>query len=125
MNAPPGVDTDTSGEESTPPPSPKAESPKAEFSLTSLLPIQRLKNLRKANAKIKTQIPEQACEEDEDPKLERIPTRLTKKRVRIVDNTSEPDEPAITLSLEETPDEAVKPGHRAAASDDGQEHLGG
>ena len=108
MNAPPGVDTDTSGEESTPPPSPKAESPKAEFSLTSLLPIQRLKKLHKANAKIRTQTPEQACEEDEDPKPERIPTRLTKKRVRIVDNMSEPDEPAITPPPEETPDEAVK-----------------
>jgi hypothetical protein len=112
MNAPPGVDTDTSGEEFTPPPSPKAESPKAEFSLTSLLPTQRLRKLRKANAKIKTQTPEQACEKDGDPEPERKHTRLTKKRVRIVDNTSEPGDAAVTPPLEDapedTPEETIK-----------------
>jgi hypothetical protein len=108
MNAPPGVDTDTSGEEFTPPPSPKAESPKAEFSLTSLLPTQRLKKLRKANAKIKTQTPEQACEKDADPEPERTHTRLAKKRVRIVDNIDEPDNTAITPPPEEIPEDVVE-----------------
>jgi hypothetical protein len=108
MNAPPGVDTDTSGEEFTPPPSPKAESPKAEFSLTSLLPTQRLKKLRKANAKIKTQTPEQACEKDGEPKPKRTHTRLAKKRVRIVDAMSEPDETTITPAPEETSDATVE-----------------
>jgi hypothetical protein len=107
MNAPPGVDTDTSGEEFTPPPSPKAESPRAEFSLTSLLPTQRLKKLRKANAKIKTQTPEQACEKDEEFEPKRTHTRLVKKRVRIVDEMSEPDETTITPAPEETSATAV------------------
>jgi hypothetical protein len=108
MNAPPGVDTDTSGEEFTPPPSPKAESPKAEFSLTSLLPTQRLKKLRKANAKIKTQTPEQAYDQDVRPKPEGTHTRLTKKRVRIVDNIDEPDNTAITPPPEEIPEDVVE-----------------
>jgi hypothetical protein len=108
MNAPPGVDTDTSGEEFTPPPSPKAESPKAEFSLTSVLPTHRLKKLRKTNAKIKTQTPEQACEKDGEPKTKHTHTRLAKKRVRIVDETSKPDETTITPAPEETSDAAVE-----------------
>jgi len=108
MNAPPGVDTDTSGEEFTPPPSPKAELPRPEFSLTSILPTQRLKKLRRANAEIKTQTPEQACESDSDPKSNRSHTRLAKKRVRIVDTTSEPDDTPVTPLSEHTTDKTVE-----------------
>lgn len=108
MNAPPGVDTDTSGEEFTPPPSPKAELPRPEFSLTSILPNQRHKKLRRANAEIKTQTSEQACESDSDLKSKRSHTRLAKKRVRIVDATSEPDGTPVTPLSEHTTDKTVE-----------------
>jgi hypothetical protein len=82
MNAPPGVDTDTSGEDFTPPPSPAPEQLKPAFSLTSFLPTKKTKN--------KIQI----------PAVETPPTsaRLQKKRVRIAEEgetlppaPSEPD----------------------------------
>lgn len=108
MNAPTGVDTDTSGEEFTPPPSPKADPPKPQFSLTSIFPTKRLKKLRKATAKIKTQTPEEAVQSVE----EKTPTpgtkRLEKKRVRIAEIEDGPiDTSTIATSPAETVEEVV------------------
>lgn len=105
MNAPPGVDTDTSGEEFTPPPSPKADPPKPQFSLTSIFPTKRLKKLRKAKAEIMTQTPEEAVETVQ----EKTPTpgtkRLEKKRVRIAEIE---DEPIDTSTIPTSPAETVR-----------------
>jgi hypothetical protein len=85
MNAPSGVDTDTSGEEVTPPPSPIPEKAKPSFSLTStFLPLKRLKDKKKKDSNIKAQTPEQAAESEmkTDPPTS---SRLRKKRVMITE----------------------------------------
>lgn len=74
MNAPTGVDTDTSGEETTPPPSPKPEQAKPTFSLTSFFPTRH-------KSKIKGQTPEQAV-----PTASPTSATLRKKQVRIAEN---------------------------------------
>jgi len=112
MNAPPGVDTDTSGEEFTPPPSPAAEEHKAEFSLTSLLPTNKLNKLRRPKADIKTQTPEQASESVNSPKSDRTRTRLAKKRVRIAEN--ERDQNSAVRPPANVPDEVVEHASRDA-----------
>lgn len=103
MNAPPGVDTDTSGEDFTPPPTPPPDRTRPQFSLTSLLtatPRPR-EAQRKAAEVIKQQTPIEAA--DDPPKQKTTTTRL-KKKVRIAEDKKadqpieaapEPEESAI------------------------------
>jgi hypothetical protein len=125
MNAPPGVDTDTSGEETTPPPSPKVDPPKPQFSLVSaILPTRRLNKLRKkSTAKIKSQTPEEARdtkepEKNEDLKKEVSQTgsRLAKKRVRIVENLEEAEGQQTPLPLVIEEKDKKEPDHTPLTS---------
>ncbi|WVQ97644.1 hypothetical protein IAU59_004758 [Kwoniella sp. CBS 9459] len=84
MYAPPGVDTSSSGEETTPPPSPEPEPIKHHFSLRSLFTSSRKSRKSKkqgpSREEIKTSTPVEAAEAD--PKLDTDPLK-PKKRVRI------------------------------------------
>lgn len=90
MNAPPGVDSDTSGEDFTPPSSPPPPNPKAQFSLTSLLlPSVRSKKQLKAAQALRGQTPEQAAESTPVAPI----SRLKKKQVRIAVEKPDADGP--------------------------------
>ena len=81
MNAPPGVDKDTSGEDFTPPPTPPPDRNRPQFSLTSLLtatPRPR-RAQRQAAAKVKQQTPIEAA----DGSPPKQTTARLKKKVRI------------------------------------------
>lgn len=96
MNAPPGVDTDTSGEDFTPPPTPPPDRTRPQFSLTSLLtatPRPR-KSQRKAAAKVKHQTPIEAADDVAKQKVAKL-----KKKVRIAD-TEQADEAVVPASDE-------------------------
>ncbi|OCF37679.1 hypothetical protein I316_00806 [Kwoniella heveanensis BCC8398] len=81
MYAPPGVYTSSSGEETTPPPSPQLEPIRHHFSFRSLFtPTKRSKRQGPSKQEIKTSTPVEAAEAD--PKLDTDPVE-PKKRVRI------------------------------------------
>ncbi|WVQ82672.1 hypothetical protein IAT38_004804 [Cryptococcus sp. DSM 104549] len=67
MYAPPGVDTDSSGEETTPPPTPKATPVRGHFSFKSLFtPTRKLnpKSDKPTTEEVKTSTPVEAAEKD-------------------------------------------------------------
>ncbi|OCF41524.1 hypothetical protein I317_04632 [Kwoniella heveanensis CBS 569] len=96
MYAPPGVDTSSSGEETTPPPSPQLEPIRHHFSFRSLFtPTKRSKRQGPSKQEIKTSTPVEAAEAD--PKLDIDPVE-PKKRVRIFAGELEKGVKAVKLT---------------------------